>query len=569
MKRWIRPQGIVVFLVLVVLIAGMAYVLSGTLVGRSIEKAGTAIVGARVDVGGARLSLSPLGLTLTDLQVTNPSRPMENTVQVGRIAFNMDPGALLRRKLLVEEMAAEGIAFNTPRKSSGAVQKRSGEAKEGSEGGGFKMPVLKIPPVSEILAQEDLMSARLSGELKEKAAAVDGNVRSTLSSLPDKAKAQDYRQRLEKLLAGDKISKARLDEAKGLQSEVRAQRDKVRAAQEQIASSLQSLRIQLKEAREAPGQDVTRLKNKYALTPEGLANVTRLLFGDKAGLWADRAVQALKLMSYLPSRPDQARVRPPRGRGVDVPLEDRIPLPDLWVKRAALSLKIPAGTLAGEARDLASDQALIGKVTTLKASGDNLPSGVSVKADGVLDHTNPSATRDEYRINYSGWKITDLALSESDSLPVTLRQGAGALAGSVVVKGEALKGTVRIDLTSVVMEAGGTGDSSLARAMRTALQGVRKFSLTADISGTMDDPGFRLSSDLDRILKDAVGQAAREEGARLEAGLRKAIEEKTGPALADAQRSLQSLESARAELEAVKAELEEALKVKAAVKLPF
>jgi hypothetical protein len=66
-----------------------------------------------------------------------------------------------------------------------------------------------------------------------------------------------------------------------------------------------------------------------------------------------------------------------------------------------------------------------------------------------------------------------------------------------------------------------------------------------------------------------VGQAAREEGARLEAGLRKAIEEKTGPALADAQKSLKSLETAKAELEAVKAELEQALKMKAAVKLPF
>jgi uncharacterized protein (TIGR03545 family) len=318
-------------------------------------------------------------------------------------------------------------------------------------------------------------------------------------------------------------------------------------------------------------QDVTRLKNKYALTPEGLANVTRLLFGDRAGVWADRGVQALKLFSYLPSRSeaDPAKARPPRGRGIDVPLEDRMPLPDLWVKRTALSLTVPAGALAGEARDLSSDQALLGKATTFKVSGDNLPSGVSVKADGVLDHTDAASPRDEYRFNYGGWKVLDLALSESENLPVTLRHGEGALTGNVVVKGEALEGSVRINLSSVAITTGGSGDSSLARAMRTALTGVQKFSINADVNGTLDDPGVRLSSDLDRILKDAVGQAAREEGARLEAGLRKAVDEKTGPALADAQKSLKSLEAAKAELEAVKKDLEDALKTKAAVKLPF
>jgi uncharacterized protein (TIGR03545 family) len=496
---------------------------------------------------------------------------MENTIQVGRIAFNMDPGALLRSKLLVKEMAVEGMAFNTPRKSSGAIKRASAEKGRDSENGGFRMPSLKVPPVSEILAQEELPSVKLSGDLKERAAAADSSVKDSLSSLPDRAKAAEYKKRLDTLLTGDKISKARLDEAKNLQNEIRTERDKVKAAQENVSSSLEALRTQLKEAKGAVGQDVTRLKNKYALTPAGLANVTRLLFGEKAGVWADRGVQAIKLLSYLPSgsKKDPAKVRPPRGKGVDVPLKDRMPLPELWVQRAALSLTIPAGDLAGEATDLTSDQPLIGKTTTFRVSGDNLPSGVSVKADGVLDHTDTAAPRDEYKITYGGWKVSDVALSESENFPVSLRQGEGAFTGDVVVKGEALEGTVRINLSSVVIDTGGSGDSSLARAMRTALAGVGEFSINADVSGTLDDPRLRLSSDLDRILKDAVGQAAREEGARLEAGLRKAIEEKTGPALADAQKSLKSLETAKAELEAVKADLEEALKKKAAVKLPF
>jgi len=571
MKRWIRPQGVIVFFVLVAAVALLVYILSGTLVEHGIEKAGTAVVGARVDVGYARLSLSPLGLTLKDLQVTNPLRPMENTVQVDRIAFNMDPGALLRRKVLVEEMALEGMAFNTPRKSSGAVVKHVRDKSQGDSDGGFHLPALKIPPVSEILAQEDLVSVQRSKAVKEKAAAAEKSVEEALVSLPDKAKVAQYQKRLDTLLSATGLSKARLDEAKNLQKEIRGERDRVQAAEDQLAASLSRLRSQLKEARGSVGEDVSRLTDKYALSPEGLANITRTLLGEKAGTWADRGVQALKLLSYLPSRKDEdpAKVRPPRGQGVDVPLRDRMLLPGYWIKRAALSVTVPSGVIAGEAADFSSDQKLLKKPATFKVSGRDLPGGASVMADGILDRTDPAAGKDVVKLNYDGWRVGDLQLSGSENLPVTLRRGSGTLASSVIMKGEALEGFVRINLSSVALEAGGAGDTSLARAMRTALQGVQKFSVTADLGGTLDDPRIRLTSDLDRILKDAVGQAAKEEAGRLQADMQKAIDEKTGPALAEAEKSLQRVESAKAQLASIRAGLEDAMKAKAGVKLPF
>jgi len=571
MKRWIRPQGVLVFFVLVAIVALLAFLLSGTLVERGIERAGTAVVGARVDVGHARLSLSPLGLTLTGLQVTNPSRPMENTVQVDRIAFNMDPGALLRRKLLVEEMALEGMAFNTPRKSSGAVMKRVNDKGQGDSDSGFHLPALRTPPVSEILAQEDLLSVQRSRAVKDGAASAEKSVEDALTSLPDKAKVAQYQKRLDTLLSTTGLSKARLDEAKTLQKEIRGERDRVQAAEDKLGSSISNLKAQLKEARGSVGEDVSRLTSKYALTPEGLANITRTLLGEKAGTWADRAVQALKLLSYFPSRSDvdPSETRPPRGKGVDVPLRDRMLLPGFWVKRAALSITVPSGAISGEAVDFSSDQTLLKRPATFQVSGRDLPGGTSVAAGGVLDHTNPAAGKDEFKLKYDGWRVADLTLSESENLPVTLRRGSGTLAGSVTIKGKALEGAVRVNLSSVAMEAGGEGDTSLVRAMRKALMGVQKFSVTADLGGTLDDPKIRLTSDLDRILKDAVGQAAKEEADRLQADLKKAVDEKTGPALAEAERSLQSLESAKAQLASIKAGLEEALKAKAAVKLPF
>lgn len=571
MKRWIRPQGIIIFLVLVVLIVIVSFVLSGTIVERGIEKAGTAVVGAKVDVDHARLSLSPLGLTVTGVQVTNPKRPMENTVQADRIAFNMDPGALLRRKLLVEEMAVKGLAFNTPRKRSGAVARRVRSKGQGDSDSGLRLPALKTPPVSEIIAKEDLLSIQRSNALKENAAAAQKSVDDALASLPDKAKVEEYRKRLDILLSAKGLSKARIEEAKTLQKEIRNERDKVKAAEDKATASIGTLKAQLKEARGSVNKDIDMLMDKYALTPGGIANITRTLFGDAAGVWADRGVQALKLLSYIPSRSqvDPEKTRAPRGKGVDVPLRDEMTLPDLWVKKADLSVTIPAGVISGEALNISSDQVLLKKPSTFKVSGQDLKGGATLTASGTLDRTVPAEPKDEVKLNYGGWSVADLKLSESENLPVTLRKGLGTVDGSVIMRGEGLEGSVQIDLASVVLEAGGSEGTSLASAMRTALKGVQKFSVTADVGGTLDDPKIRLSSDLDALLKDVVGQAGKEEAAKLEAGLRAGIEEKTGPAMADAQKSLASLESAKAQLADIKAGLEEALKAKAAVKLPF
>jgi uncharacterized protein (TIGR03545 family) len=555
---------------LVIVVAVLAFVLSGFIVERVMEKAGTALVGAKVDVDSARLTLSPLGLTVTGLQVTNPRRPMENSVEVRRIALNMNAGALVRRKLLVEEMAVEGMMFSTPRKRSGALTRRP-TPEDAPEEEGFRLPPLKIPPVSEILAKESLISVQRAEALQKQASEAEESIEGARAELPGQDKAEDYRKRLDKLLSGSGIDKARLDDAKKLRDEIRADIDKIKSVENQITGNLSVLRTRFTEARSSVGEDVKRLKEKYALTSGGLANITGALFGEKAGLWAQRGAQALKLLSYLPSgsSEDPKKARPPRGKGVNIPLRERRPLPDFWIKRTALSLQVPSGSLEGEARDLTSDPSFLKKPTTAKLVGKDLPGGASLTGEATFNRTDPTAPRDDLQVNFTGWQVRDLALSGGENLPVTLRQGAGVFSGNVVLKGDAVEGSVHVNLASARLEAGGESDSSLARAIREALESVDQFSLTANMEGTLDDPKVRLSSDLDRVLQDAVRQAAREESNRLEAGLRKAIEEKTGPALAEAQKSLKFLETVNKELRAVKTELEESLKLKALPKLPF
>ena len=69
MTKWLRWQGIVVFGVVSILFFSFWSFGADTIVKRSIEKAGTRVVGARVELADVDVHLFPLGITLNSNQL--------------------------------------------------------------------------------------------------------------------------------------------------------------------------------------------------------------------------------------------------------------------------------------------------------------------------------------------------------------------------------------------------------------------------------------------------------------------------------------------------------------------
>ncbi|MBA3965403.1 MAG: hypothetical protein H0X47_06470 [Nitrospirales bacterium] len=163
-----------------------------------IEGAGTEAVGAKVELDAADLSLFPAGLSLTRLQVTNPKMPMTNAVEVANLTMGLDGLNLLRRKIIVEEMALEGVRLATPRATSGAVRPGSEVSAEGEESGMFSLafPALDVPEVKNILEKEDLEIIRLIDTLKADMQREQEAWESRLNQLPGKAQLAQYKERV-------------------------------------------------------------------------------------------------------------------------------------------------------------------------------------------------------------------------------------------------------------------------------------------------------------------------------------------------------------------------------------
>ncbi len=559
MSKWIRWPGLVAFIVVVALMATIWFVLVNRIVKRAIEQAGTQAVGAKVELAGAEVTLAPAGLTLTGLQISDPDEPMTNAVDVQRISLLMDGLNLLRRKVIVHQMTVDGVRFGAPRKSSGAI---------GTQGPGvvrkiaktkFVLPSAQSPDVKEILAKEELQSLKLAESLRADIRAEQDRWKQQLADLPDKTTFDGYKQRLDKVKSAGKGGLGGIvggaGEAAAIQNDITQDLDKIAAAKKTLDSNVAQLRKRLDEAAKAPEDDLRRIRDKYALSSQGLANMSSALI---EGPLEEKIHKALswyrKLQPFLQSsgerKGDAQVVRPLRGAGVDVRFREQAPLPDLLIRETSVSLNAATGMIAGRIRNITPDQDRLGAPLTFAFAGDKLAGLKSVRLDGEVNRVKPADPRDTATLAIRGYRLTDLSLS-ADPLPVSVKEASTDLDLKAGLRGEALEATMTGTLQSLRLTAGAKPDAGvMAKAVASALSGVRALHLKADVTGTITQYDVRLSSDLDQVLKQALGKQMQEQAGKLESQLRAAIAGKVNQPLADLKSSFGGLTGVGDELNA-------------------
>ncbi len=561
MSKWIRWQGVIAFAVVVLLVAGVWFLVVDRVIKRAIEKTGTLLVGAKVELGEADLSLFPLGLTLSRLQVTNPDQPMTNAVEIARIAFSMDSLNLLRRKAIIEEATVDGVRLNTPRTTSGAIPDRPAKSEPVSKkavGDLFSLPSFSATDVQEILSKEELRSQKLVESLRTDLQAEQEQWQKKLAALPDKAKLESYRKRLEGLKSAGKGGLSGIvggaSEAVAVQQDLSRDLDQIKTAKKDFEDSVTGLRKRMDEAVRAPQDDARHLMEKYSLSGSGLGNVTGMLVGGTIGDWTATSLRwYAKLQPVLHRQAERKKdvevVKPVRGKGVDVRFKERAPLPDFLIRSTRVSVEVPAGAIQGQVKNITPDQPILGAPLAFEFAGEKLKGVQSLKLDGTLNRVDPARPTDRANLRVRGYRVEDLSLSKSEQWALALKQAIADTDLQATLKGEALNANLAASLQSVQMVSGvKAGAGVLANAVASALSDVKGFKLEAEVSGTVDQYDVKLTSDLDRVLKDVVGKQLQAQTARLEAQLQSAIAEKVAGPLNELKGSLGGLDGIGTEL---------------------
>jgi uncharacterized protein (TIGR03545 family) len=554
MKKWIRWQGLLVFVAVMAVVLVFWFLLVDKIVKSSIEKVGTAIVGAKVELNDADLSLIPLGIMLDTLKVTNPNEPMKNAIEFKKGVAAIDFGNLLMRKVIIDEMSLSGIQFNTDRKYSGAVKKTTKSKETEKKGFKLQLPSFEMPDVKEVLEKENLESLAAIKTLKEDIENAKAQWEEKLNSLPDKKKFENYKDRIDNLKSSTKgiggvFGKA--SEVSSLKKDIEADISQIKQSLEDFKNQKESLNQKIQSLKNLPEKDIARLKEKYGFSGDFAQNFTKILFGEKVSNYVNSAIYWYeKLVPYLESgeEKDHKEKEPKkvRARGVDIKFKEYNPMPDFLITKSFTDMIIAGNVLAGEINNITSSQKILGKPLIFNFNAKSLKNAKDIKITGKIDHIT-SKSNDTLKASLEGVKLENLNLLDSRDVKIVMEEAFANLSLDAKIAGENLDVTINANVNSVNF-SGMSEKERVSNILNIALGEITKFNLQAKISGKTDDYALSISSDIDKTMKNAMDKVIKDQMAEFEKKLKDEIVARVNIPLGGLQSQFKGLDNIENEL---------------------
>ncbi|MEW5904298.1 MAG: TIGR03545 family protein [Pseudomonadota bacterium] len=557
---------------------------------RGLEYAATQANGAEVDVGQVRTSMWDATVRIADIQLTDPAQPTRNRVQIGEVRFGMLWDALLRGKVVIEEAVVEEVQVDTPRQRPGRVLPPSPPA-SGPSASDKMLAQLQDEFSGNVIGDLAAIAAgtrsseqlrQITGELKSDAY-LDGlrqslddteqQWRVRMDALPDGEQLGAMRTRLAKIdpkaIKDVAQLQAALQELRSLRDEFDNAARPVVEAGNRLGSDMGTLRSAFDGLEQVTREDVRGLQARLHLPTLDTSTLSRALFGmDVLGKLQQARGYMEQARQYMPAKSAAAQPQPEqvrRSKGRDFRFGRPKGYPAFWLRRAAITSRVQGSGLGGEIRDLASDQALVGRPMVATLKGDFPQQGIAgVQAELMIDHRGSEAL-ERVSLDVGGFPVAGRVLADSDNVKLTLADARASTHIAAELRGERIDMQLGSRFNDARFET--EARSPVVREMIAAsVAGLRQVGMTGHVRGTWDDLDVQLSSDLADALAKGMSRYVQ---ARMEEA-RKRIAAMVEARISDKKRQLmarrdeienrlrRAVEERRAQVDKLRSELEAA-----------
>jgi uncharacterized protein (TIGR03545 family) len=576
------------------------------LIRLGIEAGGTAAVGARVDLASARLRLFHGDLRLRGLAVTDPREPMRNLFSVDEILVDLDVRALLEKKFDAESVAVRGLAFGTPRKTSGALPPKRQSPSSGSSllqtasswaqqvqlpgldlrGLGQPVDVARVSPDSlktialarALAAQGDSMRAAWAREL---AAADPSPVIDSGKALAARLQHTDLRH------LGITGARNAATSVRTSLDAVKASRNRLTALQHSVTAQVDSLRGRVAALDRARAEDYAYARGLVHLPSLDPKDVSAAMFARMA---LDRLVPQLALLSAAeqripPGMLPQKHAGPKRQRmaGTTFVFPLAHTYPSFLIGFAEGTFTLPgrttmAGSYVGRLTGLTTEPAVYGRPTTFLAERSGAIAGPhEMRVAGSFDHTG-AVPRDSLMAHLEGVR---LPAADLGAVGARIDLSRGVMDLALARSGDQLRGRWAVATDSALwsrLRDSAAADTASAARIGTrawldalvwrAVSSLRHVDVAATITGTLASPQVDVSSNVGGEVSRALQQALKGEVARAEAQVRARVDSLVGQQVAAARAKLAALNTGplaqiagdQQQLDGVQAQLEQRLR---------
>ena len=532
--RW---KFVIPFLVfIVIIVAFVAFFLDG-IVESIVEERASLLNGAKVEIDDLDIGFLRPGVRIRGLAVANADNPWRNVIEVGDIGISVSVLPLFSKRVVIDEMAMEGLRLNTQRKTSGELPRRLKERLKAQEKGEkptkpAEIPCVKLPnlevlkgkfDVKELVDINRLESVKRAKRLSEEVSKMKSTWESKRADMDVKAKVEGIIAKVQGSL--ESLQKAEvkgpadvlrlqgdlqnLREATDALKEIRTGIETEKAAFMKHVTTLQkSLKDEIEALKEMDLQAIlkdlgleqfTKVRLAEAFLCPSLGKALRLIWNN-----------ADKIRTFMPKRgkdePVQTRIRA-KGRDVVFPAIKKGP--DFLLREARLSMEQEKWSLEGNIRGVTSDPVSYGKPTRIDVQGKR----PKLALNAILDHTGKTPV-DTVSLHLTGHPLEGFRFSENPLSLSTIARGFLDFTADLALKGDSIDLKTRATMKNLVLSFSEEGKENLVVQMvKDAMKTVPSLGIGVAAKGTRDKPQLSISSDLDQLF---AGQLKRFAGKKVD-----------------------------------------------------
>lgn len=538
-KGPIRWEAIIPFTIVMALFWAYFHFFFDLHLRKALELGGYYAIGSEVNIKSLETSFWKGSLRIQGVELTDAEKPTHNMIEIGDIRFSVLWDGLLRAKVVVNEMATEGIKIGTQRKSPGKV--KPVDPKEESKPGFIETEGEKLKNKALDQTQEKYGNNVL-GDLASMLSGTSGNdqlgkIEGTLLSKTKmqeieksfKEKSKGWEERFKTLpqgkeiqALGDRMSKVKTKDFKSPQEladsvkqfdEIIKEADQkykaVQSASNDLNSDYKNLDQGLKDLDAMVKKDIQDLEARFKIPKLDAKSISQSLFRPYIQPYMNKFYRYKAMADkYMPpnlkkkgkDEPDDQIQPRPRAKGVSYEFGRPNSYPLFWIKKISVSSQAgatpQAGTVEGLITDVTSNQVLTGKPTVAKLSG-GFPAD-EIKDFKLMMSLDNTKTLSEilFELGVGSYPVAGRPVVQSPDVSLAFTKAAASLSakGSLVGLRE-IKFDLNNNLNNVVFDVQAK-DATVGQILKGIFDGIPTVTMNADIKGTLPDFSADISSNL-------------------------------------------------------------------------
>jgi uncharacterized protein (TIGR03545 family) len=397
-----------------------------------IEWGGFKALGSEINIGKFESSFTKGRVEVSKIELTNAEKPELNSLEISSLKFDVNWDALLRMKVVIEEMTTEGIQFSSRRARPGKVAPPPPPSTEPSftdQLQGKAVDKLSkdydqnvLGDVAGFLKSGDINAQlqNIEGTLASKKLAEDMKLKWTnkqtewdqkIKTLPTEKDLAGFKTRFEAIKYKDfktpQELEASVNQFNTLKADVDTKVKIVDSTKNALSEDLKAVQTDSQNLEKQIKTDIDQIKTRFKIPKLDAGQFAKSLFMQYLTPYTQK-LDRYKAMAqkYLPpkysqmldgkksksDKNDDDTIQPhPREKGVtyEFPVVKGYPL--FWIQTIKLSSKSNAqadyGDIQGSIKNITSNQRQIGKATTLNVSGDFKSQNISgLKANAIFNN---------------------------------------------------------------------------------------------------------------------------------------------------------------------------------------